>query len=214
MHFTQNDLDTFRSLLAPSTGPKGSTRVPPTPDILFTHALPASLPLLSNKPLGPKALAGAAAELDPIVKLARARYHFVGGAGEFWEREPFEWSKAEGGGVCRALCLGEMGNKKKERVRLGRTFRFEDVRLTGNSAVQWFYAFSITPGAGSGPAPPNATPSPFNAVMAAAGDSGPRGLKRALDTDEDVNEYGVPNYIFGGQNGAGGERRKGRNPPP
>ncbi|KAK4058716.1 hypothetical protein OIO90_000160 [Microbotryomycetes sp. JL221] len=195
-HFTQNDLDTFKSLLAPQTAANGITRAPPTPDILLTHSLPASLPLLSQKQLGPKALAGAAAELDPVVKLARARYHFVGGAGEFWEREPFEWSRAEGGGNCRALCLGEMGNKKKER---------------------WFYAFSITPGAPSGPSPANSTPSPFNAAMAAAGEAGPRGLKRALDTTDDVNEYGVPNYIFGGQqNGShgGGERRKGRNPPP
>ncbi|KAK4053130.1 hypothetical protein OIV83_001865 [Microbotryomycetes sp. JL201] len=192
-HFTQNDLDTFKSLLAPQTAKNGTTRIPSTPDILFTHSLPASLPLLSSKQLGPKALAGAAAELDPVVKLARARYHFVGGAGEFWEREPFEWSRAEGGGICRALCLGEMGNKKKER---------------------WFYAFSITPGAAAGPTPPGTTPSPFNATMAAAGEAGPRGLKRSLETSEDVNEYGVPNYIFGGQQNGAGERRKGRNSPP
>lgn len=94
---------------------------------------------------------------------------------------------------------------------------------------QWFYAFSITPSAApSGPPPANLTPSPFNSILSAAGGAssngagagGPRGMKRAagsLDTTGDVNEYGVPNYIFGGQ-GGGGERKKGRGagggPPP
>lgn len=49
----------------------------------------------------------------------KAKYHFIGGTGTFWEREPFAWAK-EGGQntaqVCRGICLGEMGNKTKERV--------------------------------------------------------------------------------------------------
>jgi hypothetical protein len=31
----------------------------------------------------------------------------------FWEREPFTWERAEGGGTCRALCLGAMGGKER-----------------------------------------------------------------------------------------------------
>lgn len=36
----------------------------------------------------------------------------------------------------------------------------------------------------------------------------------ALDATEDVNEYGVPNFIFGGQNGGDKGRKKGRGGPP
>lgn len=68
---------------------------------------------------------------------------------------------------------------------------------------QWFYAFSITPRAALPPNPANATASPFSAVPSARGTKRPAG---SLDTD--LNEYGVPNYIFGG----GGDRgaKKGR----
>lgn len=57
-----------------------------------------------------------APELDEVVRLAKPKYHFVGGAGVFWEREPFMYSNADGGGACRAISLGEMGNPSKERV--------------------------------------------------------------------------------------------------
>lgn len=45
------------------------------------------------------------------------------------------------------------------------------------------------------------------------GTQGPRGLKRpaAVDAD-DVNEMGIPNYIFQGV--GGGDRKKGKGGPP
>ncbi|ORY54261.1 CwfJ C-terminus 1-domain-containing protein-like protein [Leucosporidium creatinivorum] len=189
--------------LLPHSPPTTSSLPPrptPPPDILLTHTLPSSLPLLSTKPAPTTTPSNASPELDQIIKLARPKYAFIGGLAQFWEREPFEWSKSEGGGVCRAIGLGEMGNKTKER---------------------WFYAFSITPSAAPGPPPANLTPSPFNSIISAApstvGGGGPRGMKRAagsLDTNGDVNEYGVPNYIFGGQGGGAGERKKGKGGAP
>lgn len=80
-------------------------------------------------------------------------------------------------------------------------------------SLQWFYAFSITPGAAPGPLPPNVTASPYNASSA---NGAARGMKRPagdLDANGDVNEYGVPNFIFGGQKGDKG-RKKGRSGPP
>lgn len=82
------------------------------------------------------------------------------------------------------------------------------VELT-HSLEQWFYAFSITPHAAPPAAPANATASPFSAGAS-------RGMKRpAGSLNSDVNEYGVPNFIFGGQGGdRGAKRGKGAAGPP
>ncbi|GAA5894097.1 hypothetical protein JCM8208_002347 [Rhodotorula glutinis] len=235
--FTKSDVSNLIASLTP-TSPNPSLPPPPAKpvDILLTHLCPSSLPLLSSKPLVPTqptsststddAAADAApalprkpedsfaAELDDVARAARAKYHFVAAPGAFWEREPFEWPRVEGAGAagersfCRALSLGAMGNKTKDR---------------------WFYAFSITPS--SSPSPPaTSTPSPFHPRAAASsaklaatvnGSDGPRGLKRpAMDvSNDDVNEMGVPNYIFagmGGGAGGGGQGRekKGKGGPP
>ncbi|KAK4704499.1 CWF19-like protein 1, partial [Phenoliferia sp. Uapishka_3] len=190
-HFTQADVTSFLSLLTPAPSHSSLPSPPlPPPDILLTHAFPTSISLLSSKPL-PSSVKEVASPLDQIAHKSHAKYHFVGGAGVFWEREPFSWPAGEGPGVCRAIALGELGNVAKER---------------------WFYAFSITPHAAATAAPPNATASPFT-----SGAGAPRGLKRpAGSLNSDVNEYGVPNFIFGGQNGGdrGGKRGKGAGPPP
>lgn len=114
--FTPEDLSTFRSLLTP---PPSSGALPPkiipSPDVLLTHVSPASVALLSSKPFSPASNASAA-ELDEVLRLAKPKYHFIGGASAFWEREPFEWARSEGGGVCRTISLGEMGNPAKDRV--------------------------------------------------------------------------------------------------
>lgn len=102
--------------------------------------------------------------------------------------------------------------------------------LTSSSPPQWFYAFSITPSSAPS-APATSTPSPFHPRAAASaasltstlnGSDGPRGLKRPAPnvTADDVNEMGVPNYIFAGVGGAGGGQGHGREkrgkggPPP
>lgn len=86
--------------------------------------------------------------------------------------------------MCRFISLGEMGGLDR-----------------------WFYAFSITPAAPSPPVPANATPSPFSAVISTA-----RGTKRpygaaAGGDQQDVNEFGIPNYIF--EQAGAGKRRTG-----
>ncbi|GAA6016543.1 hypothetical protein JCM10207_002834 [Rhodosporidiobolus poonsookiae] len=211
--FTSADIATLVSSCTPAA-PAGSSLPAPPPkpaDILLTHLVPSSLALQSSKPLTPiegrETADVFSGELDEAAKAARAKYHFVSGAGVFWEREPFEWPVLSGAAAgagksfCRALSLGEMGNKQKER---------------------WFYAFNITPGAQ--PAPPAShTPSPFHPAEAAStaaltatvnGAQGPRGLKRpAPVVEDDVNEMGVPNYIFSGISN-GGDRKKGKGGPP
>lgn len=214
-------------------------------DLLLTHLCPSSLPLLSAKPLTPPESRTPdvvySKELDEVAKVARAKYHFVSAPGVFWEREPFEWP-AEAGDApsktyCRALSLGEMGNKTKDRVSLagsltpvwrGDPFPSRGSRcaeiglgLTSNRA-QWFYAFSITPGQ-TAAAPASSTPSPLHPLRLAEagsitatmnGTQGPRGLKRPAPAD-DVNEMGIPNYIFQGVGGAGGALgKKGKGGPP
>ncbi len=88
--------------------------------------------------------------------------------------------------MCRFFSLGEMGNKDKER---------------------WFYAFSVTPSTAITTIPANSTASPFT-LSAKAVDAKGKGKKRSAGAiDDGVNEYGVPNYIFGAQSGAG---KKGR----
>ena len=140
--FTKADIANLISSLTP-TSPNPSLPPPPAKpvDILLTHLCPSSLPLLSAKPLvptQPTTDAGAdaedaplprkpedsfAAELDDVARAARAKYQFVAAPGVFWEREPFEWPRVEGAGAagertfCRALSLGAMGNKTKDRVR-------------------------------------------------------------------------------------------------
>ncbi|KDE02964.1 hypothetical protein MVLG_06530 [Microbotryum lychnidis-dioicae p1A1 Lamole] len=201
-HFTSTDLESFRSLLTPAQRPNSSLPPKPTapPDILLTTSLPASLPLLSALAL-PATAKGQpfSSELDEVVRMSRPRYHFIGGTGIFWEREPFQWNDGSRQ-VCRSICLGEMGAKGKERA---------------------FYAFSIVPGGPPpNPLPTSMTPSPYSIDSS----NSKRGTKRpagSLDQNNGTNEYGVPNYIFGaggkngnnkrGRNGAdGGERR----PPP
>lgn len=115
-YITQDDLSTFRSLLTP---PPSSGALPPkpipSPDVLLTHVAPASVALLSSKPFSASGNASAK-ELDEVLRLAKPKYHFIGGTSSFWEREPFEWSRSDGGGFCRTISLGEMGNPTKERV--------------------------------------------------------------------------------------------------
>ncbi|KAI5476200.1 hypothetical protein MNV49_007962 [Pseudohyphozyma bogoriensis] len=189
--FKPSDVTSFIASLTPPPSQSSLPSPPlPPPDILLTHAYPAALPLLSSKPLPPT---NASRELDELAQRAHAKYHFISGAGVFWEREPFSWPREVGGGVCRAISLGELGNKTKER---------------------WFYAFSITPKAAPpATAPTNATPSPFSVAPPSAGAG--RGMKRpAGSLDDGVNEYGVPNYIFGGQGGQGDRGKKGKGGPP
>ncbi|GAA5931350.1 Drn1p [Sporobolomyces koalae] len=195
----------------PIAGPSGSS-VPPIPakaaDIFLSHLVPSSLTLLSSKPLTPPPTRSIEhvfnLELDEPAKLVRSKYHFMSSAAKFWEREPFEWPVEDGSKVgepksyCRALTLGEMGNKDKER---------------------WFYAFSITPNQPTA-TPPSFTKSPFHParlsdlMQSSNGAAGPRGLKRPAGNDNDLNEMGVPNYIFsGGQNGRGDKKGKGGPPP-
>ncbi|GJN88523.1 hypothetical protein Rhopal_001489-T1 [Rhodotorula paludigena] len=222
--FTASEVSGLISSLTPQSA---NPSLPPPPakpvDILLTHLAPSSLPLLSSKPLVPVSSSNPdvppkpedvfASELDDVARAARAKYHFVAAPNTFWEREPLEWPRAEGAGAagertfCRALSLGAMGNKNKDR---------------------WFYAFSITPSAAP-TAPASSTASPFHPSAAAStasltsqlnGSDGPRGLKRpAAVTDDDVNEMGVPNYIFQGVGNAGrggdrGEKRGKGGPPP
>lgn len=93
------------------------------------------------------------------------------------------------------------------------------------TCLQWFYAFSITPGQPSA-APASSTPSPLHPLRLAEagalaatmnGTNGPRGLKRSAPVAaDDVNEMGIPNYIFQGQGGGdrqGGKKGKGGSPP-
>ncbi|GAA5833147.1 hypothetical protein JCM11251_005160 [Rhodosporidiobolus azoricus] len=211
---TPSDITVLTSSVAPAApgGPNSSLPAPPPKpaDILLTTLCPSSLPLQSTKSLslseGKTAEEVYSPELDEAAKAARAKYHFFSEAGVFWEREPFVWPALSGAGAgeqrtfCRALGLGEMGNKNKERA---------------------FYAFSITPSVS--PAAPTAyTPSPFHPhqttssialtqkINGPAG--GPKGLKRPAPVDtEEVNEMGVPSYIFAGVDNGGmrdGDRRK------
>ncbi|GAA6061585.1 hypothetical protein JCM10212_004335 [Sporobolomyces blumeae] len=213
--FTANDIAALTSSVQPAVPatPSSSSMPPPLAkpvDIFLTHAVPSSLTLISSKPLTPLAdrpfETVFTPEFDAPSKLLRSKYHFSSAPGVFWEREPFEWPIEDGSTVgeakryCRALTLGDMGNKAKER---------------------WFYAFSITPNQPA-TAPASSTKSPFhparladlvNTTQTINGTNGPRGLKRpAAMTENDVNEMGVPNYIFSGQ--GGGDRKKGKGPPP
>ncbi|GAA5875458.1 hypothetical protein JCM16303_000635 [Sporobolomyces ruberrimus] len=214
---TPADVSTLLSSFQPTAAPGPSSSVPATPaksaDIFLSHLVPSSLTLISSKPLTPPASRSLeqvfSPQLDEPSKLVRSKYQFMSSAGKFWEREPFEWPIEEGSKVgepksyCRALSLGEMGNKDKER---------------------WFYAFSITPNQPAS-APPTSTKCPFHPVrlsdlvqgtQSANGTSGPRGVKRpAGPNPEDLNEMGVPNYIFSGQNRGGGDgNKKGKGGPP
>ncbi|GAA5862307.1 hypothetical protein JCM3774_004858 [Rhodotorula dairenensis] len=214
--FTENQIADLISALSPPPPSNPASVLPPPPapkpvDLHLTHACPASLSLLSAKPLTPPESRTPetvfSKQLDEVARVARAKYHFFDAPGVFWEREPFEWPAQEGDApqktYCRALSLGQMGNKTKDR---------------------WFYAFSITPGQPSA-APPSSTPSPLHPLRLAEagalaatlnGTNGPRGLKRPAPVDaNDVNEMGIPNYIFQGQ-GGGGDRqgKKGKGGPP
>ncbi|SCV68934.1 BQ2448_1954 [Microbotryum intermedium] len=190
-HFTSTDLETFRSLLTSAQRPNSSLppKPIPPPDILLTSSLPSSLPLLSAVAL-PATAKGQpfSPELDEVVRMSRPRYHFIGGTGVFWEREPFQWNDGSRQ-VCRSICLAEMGAKGKERA---------------------FYAFSIVPGGPPpNPLPTSMTPSPYSV----ASSNSKRGTKRpagSLDQNNGVNEYGVPNYIFGAE-GKNGNNKRGRN---
>ncbi|GAA5987164.1 hypothetical protein JCM11641_002151 [Rhodosporidiobolus odoratus] len=209
--FTASDIATLVSSVSPPAPPNSSLPAPPPKpaDILLTSLCPSSLPLQSTVSLTP--LEGRepesvyAKELDEAASAVRAKYHFFDAPGKFWEREAFVWPALEGAGAggprtfCRAIGLGAVGSK------------------AGGKSL---YAFNITPSVL--PTPPTSyTPSPFHpshtasAAQTAAtlnGSSGPRGLKRPAPVNpEDVNEMGVPNYIFAGQGGQGGERKKGRN---
>ncbi|GAA6006427.1 hypothetical protein JCM11491_004953 [Sporobolomyces phaffii] len=211
------DVTTLLSSFQPTSAPGPSSSVPAIPskpaDIFLSHLVPSSLTLISSKTLTPPAARPLdqvfSPQLDEPSKLVRSKYHFMSSVGKFWEREPFEWPIEEGSKVgepksfCRALTLGEMGNKEKER---------------------WFYAFSITPNQAPS-APPSSTKSPFHparlsdliqTTQTLNGTNGPRGLKRPAAVNEnDVNEMGVPNYIFSGQNGRGGDaNKKGKGGPP
>ncbi|GAA5858236.1 hypothetical protein JCM5353_001234, partial [Sporobolomyces roseus] len=221
--FTTSDvsslLSSFQPTVAPTVPSISTSSVPAIPskpaDILLTHLVPSSLTLMSSKTLTPSQDRPYDQVFSPLLdepaKLVRSKYHFVSSVGKFWEREPFEWPIEEGSTVgepksyCRALSLGEMGNKEKER---------------------WFYAFSITPKQPSS-APPNSTKSPFHparlsdliqTTQTLNGTNGPRGLKRPAQANEDdVNEMGVPNYIFSGQKGSQNGRdngKKGKGGPP
>lgn len=67
-----------------------------------------------------------ALELAEIVRKARPRYAFWADGEGFWEREPFGWNAAGGGGEerwTRAVKLGQLGAEttgKKARVSLYR----------------------------------------------------------------------------------------------
>ncbi|GAA5921779.1 hypothetical protein JCM1841_001859 [Sporobolomyces salmonicolor] len=211
--FSVSDISTLLSHVQPAAPANSSLPPPPVKaaDILLTHVVPSSLTLLSSKPLNlpedRKPEEVFSKELDEPAKAARAKYHFVSAPTVFWEREPFEWPPVGGAGAgeaksfCRALSLGAMGNKTKER---------------------WFYAFSITPSA-PGATPMTSTRSPFHASAAAAtasltatinSSNGPRGLKRpAALAEEGINEMGVPNYIFAGMGDQGRKKGKGGPPP-
>ena len=68
--------------------------------------------------------------LADVVRRTRPRYHFAAGGGRparFWEREPFVWDDADGGGrVSRFVSLGAFGGEqaagKKPRVSAFGTF--------------------------------------------------------------------------------------------
>lgn len=134
---TPADVSTLLSSFQPTAAPGPSSSVPATPaksaDIFLSHLVPSSLTLISSKPLTPPASRSLeqvfSPQLDEPSKLVRSKYQFMSSAGKFWEREPFEWPIEEGSKVgepksyCRALSLGEMGNKDKERVRSAPGFR-------------------------------------------------------------------------------------------
>ncbi|GAA5900277.1 Drn1p [Sporobolomyces salmoneus] len=215
---TTSDITSLLSSFQPTASSSGpSSSVPPIPakpaDIFLSHLVPSSLTLISSKPLTPPSTRSLeevfSPKVDEAAKMVRSKYHFMSSVAKFWEREPFEWPIEDGSKVgeaksyCRALTLGEMGNKEKER---------------------WFYAFSITPNQPT-TAPPSSTKSPFHParlsdlVQSTQTSNGPRGVKRpAGGNAEDLNEMGVPNYIFSGQNGrnGGGEggNKKGKGGPP
>jgi hypothetical protein len=112
-NFNPNSLATLKAASSASV---------PKVDILLTHATPASIAL--HTPNVPEALTNPiSVPLDEVVRRALPRYHFVSGAGIFWEREPFAWPGAADDGRCtRFLSIGRYGEKtlegqKKPRVR-------------------------------------------------------------------------------------------------
>lgn len=72
----------------------------------------------------------------------------------------------------------------------------------GNTIKErWFYAFSITPSTPNTAVPANSTASPFTPLGKPV-EGKAKGNKRPVGAiDDGVNEYGVPNYIFGAQSG-------------
>lgn len=127
--FTASQVSDLIAALSPAPPSNPSSVLPPPPapkpvDLLLTHLCPSSLSLLSAKPLTPPKSRTPESiyskELDEVARVARAKYHFVDAPGVFWEREPFEWPVQQGEApqktYCRALSLGEMGNKTKDRV--------------------------------------------------------------------------------------------------
>lgn len=142
-------------------------------DILLTHVTPASLTLHTpNMP--PSYPDRVSPQLDDIVRAAMPRYHFVSGAGMFWEREPFPWPDAADSGRCtRFLSIGAFGGQIPE----------------GQKRPRWSYAFTITPVTpNTHPVslPPNITFNPYIPHQAVEGfiatkPPSPQAQKRALD---------------------------------
>ena len=104
-------------------------------DILLTHVTPASLTLHTpNMP--PSYPDRVSPQLDDVVRAAMPRYHFVSGAGMFWEREPFPWPDAVDTGRCtRFLSIGAFGGQVPEGQKRPRVSKLIKCHLETDSGL-------------------------------------------------------------------------------
>ncbi|KAH8923096.1 hypothetical protein BT69DRAFT_1262729 [Atractiella rhizophila] len=129
-------------------------------DILITASFPASIGAHSSK-LPPNIPQGSQ-PISELLSKCKPKYHFVGGEGIFWEREPFAWEDGEKTRVTRFFSIGDANNTDKQR---------------------WFYAFQISPTTLTSPpiiVPPNTSANPF---------SSSRGVKRKLEDSVSQPNY-------------------------
>lgn len=130
--------------------------------------------------------------LQGLFGRSRPKYAFSGEKNLFWEREPFVYPAA--------------ANSEGEEARPQNATRFLSLGKFGNASKQrWFYAFTVSPGAGD--VPTDVTPCPFDLDSHAQGS---RGMKRPAPTDDS----GDGGYIFAGADGHSAQGKKKRHGEP